>query len=209
VSYQYKKKSPESLEKIADTVRDLFPHRLDSNGLRWDVEGIIDDLNFRIIPRRWNDSLGVEAYVARDAAVLIVREELYSNPRRLRFTLAEELSHKILEYKLWENKVLPAGAETKDLSALQYREIEKDAKALAAELLMPKESFKAQFKKHSWNLMTQCPAKSETDRNWFLTTLRDLLAGEFDVSILSVPVRMRDLHLIEASEYRRYLGPDL
>jgi Zn-dependent peptidase ImmA (M78 family) len=172
------------------------------------VEGIIDDFDLRIIPRPWNDSLGVEAYVAKDPHVIVVNERLYSNAKRLRFTFAEELSHRLLEWDLWLKKELPKGAQSHELTAEQYQRIEYDAKKLAAEILMPSSVFEQQFKTHCRNLETQCATK-KPNRGWLLRTVNDMLAGEFDVSTLSLSLRLKELKLISLADYKAHLGPSL
>jgi Zn-dependent peptidase ImmA (M78 family) len=207
VSYRYEPKSKDDFEKIAEQLRDRFPHRVGIGGFRTDVEGIIDDFDLRIIPRPWNEGLGVDAYVAKDPQVIVVNERLYSNTKRLRFTFAEELSHRLLEWNLWLSKELPKGCRCHELTRQQYQAIEHDAKRLAAEILMPSAVFEQQFKTHWRNLESQCAEKP--DRGWLLRTITDFLAGEFDVSTLSVGVRLKELKLISPTDYKRYLGPSL
>jgi hypothetical protein len=50
---------------------------------------------------------------------------------RARFTIAEEVCHRMLEWDLWKSSKIPEGAHAHELSDEQYSDIEHDARCLA------------------------------------------------------------------------------
>jgi len=142
VSYFYKAKTDVELEQIADLIRRHFPKR--RLGLAVDIEGILEDFGLELLPRR-GVRRHAEGYLARDPRLIVVDESIFAYLPRARFTLAEEVCHLVLEYKLWSGGTLPHGADGHELSEAQHVFIEKDASSLASALLMPVAEFAATF----------------------------------------------------------------
>lgn len=134
MSYLYRARTDAEIEQTAAAILAKFPHR--RLGLAVDIEGILEDLGLDLLPRR-GFRHHAEGYLARDPRIIVVDERIFAYLPRARFTLAEEVSHLILEYELWKSGQLPAGASSHQLSERQHFFVEKDAKSLASALLMP------------------------------------------------------------------------
>jgi Zn-dependent peptidase ImmA (M78 family) len=199
VSYHYQAQTDAELEQTAAAILARFPKR--RLGLAVDIEGILEDLGMDLLPRR-GIRPHAEGYLARDPRIIVVDEKIFTYPPRARFTLAEEVSHLILEYELWKGGRLPVGADSHELSEQQHFFVEKDAKSLAAALLMPAAIFAEIFNAKRREL--EAAAAPEPD------ALRETLkhAGEiFQVSPKAAAVRARKLKLISLAELKRLL-PD-
>lgn len=142
MSDRYEAKTDAELEQIAARLLSLFPKR--RLGLAVDIEGILEDLGLELLPRRGVRKY-VEGYLARDPRWIVVDESIFSYLPRARFTIAEEVCHLVLEYKLWTGGQIPEGADCHELSEEQHFFIEKDATGLASALLMPTAEFSATF----------------------------------------------------------------
>ena len=142
MTYVYKPKKDAELERIAEVLLDRFPDRRMGHAV--DIEGIIEDLGVDILPRR-GLRRHVEGYLASDPRYIVVDETIFSYMPRARFTLAEEICHLILEYKLWADGVLPIGAKCHELDEKQHILVERNAKSLAALILMPNTEFESVF----------------------------------------------------------------
>ena len=101
MSYTYKPRSPEELRDTAHHILENYPSR--RTGYAIDIEGITEDLNFEIIYRPLG-LLPYSAYAAQDPKYLLVNEADLGYLPRFRFTLAEEVCHRILEWKLWNGE---------------------------------------------------------------------------------------------------------
>lgn len=199
MSYHYQAKTDAEIEQTAAAILARFPKR--RLGLAVDIEGILEDLGMDLLPRR-GIRPHAEGYLARDPRIIVVDEKIFTYPPRARFTLAEEVSHLILEYELWKGGRLPVGADSHELSEQQHFFVEKDAKSLASALLMPAAIFAEIFNAKRREL--EAAAAPE------LHALRETLkhAGEiFQVSPKAAAVRARKLKLITLAELKRLL-PD-
>lgn len=197
MSYRYKAKTNAEIETIARVILGRFPSR--RLGLAVDIEGILEDLGLDLLPRRGIRPYA-EGYLARDPRIIVVDEKIFTYPPRARFTLAEEVSHLILEYRLWKGGDLPVGANSHELSEQQHFFVEKDAKSLASALLMPAAIFKEMFNAKRSEL--QAAGAPELD------ALRETLkhVGEvFQVSPMAAAIRARKLKLITPKELERLI----
>src|SRR5262249_24456848 len=136
-------------------------------------------------------------YLARDPRLIVVDEKIFTYPPRARFTLAEEVSHLILEYDLCKGGTLPTGADCHELSERQHFFVEKDAKSLASALLMPAAIFSESFNGKRREL--------EAAAAPVLSALRETLkhsAEVFQVSPKAAAVRAFKLNLLRRNELR-------
>lgn len=176
MTYQYEKKSRRELEGIAQQLLDRFPHC--RNGLAVDIERILEELGMDLLPRPMPHCTHAEGYLARDPRLIVVREDIFSYMPRARFTIAEEVCHRILEYDAWEGDgEIPDGAHYHNLSPEQFTKIENDARGLASALLMPKDEFVAAYK----TKFRELSATRAKEMAVLEQTLR-FVANTFDVS---------------------------
>jgi hypothetical protein len=125
LSYLYHPKTDAQLRDIADRILAEFPRRRQSTAV--DIEGILEDLDLDLLPRRGLKP-HAEGYLARDPRTIVIDESILSYMPRARFTIAEEVCHLILEYKLWSGGRIPEGASCHELSEKSHFFVEKDAK---------------------------------------------------------------------------------
>lgn len=200
MSYFYKAKSDVEIEQIASAIMAAFPAR--RLGRAVDIEGILEDLGMDLLPRPGLRQHGIEGYLARDPRIIVVDESIFSYLPRARFTIAEEVCHLILEYRLWQGRKLPRGAAGHELDEKQHTFIEKDASSLAAALLMPRQAFVEVFHGKRQELeATGAPLLS------VLRTTLERVADVFQVSPLAAIRRARKLKLISLGELKGLL-PD-
>jgi Zn-dependent peptidase ImmA (M78 family) len=197
VSYFYRTKSDAELERVAEAIRACYPKR--RLGFAIDIEGILEDLGLELLPRR-GFRRQAEGYLARDPRIVVVDESIFTYMPRARFTLAEEVCHLILEYKLWTGGELPAGAYGHELSDKQHEFIEKDAGSLASALLLPQSEFVVVFETKKREL----EAAGAPELNVLLETLK--YVGEvFQVSPRAAGWRAHKLRLLTADKVRKLL----
>lgn len=197
MSYFYKAKTDAELEQIADTIRTHFPKR--RLGLAVDIEGILEDLGLELLPRR-GFRRHAEGYLARDPRLIVVDESIFAYLPRARFTLAEEVCHLVLEYKLWTSGKLPHGADGHELSEQQHVFIEKDASSLASMLLLPAAEFAATFN----SKLRELEATGAAQVNVLRETVKHV-ADVFQVSPQAAGFRCRKLRLISADMLKALL----
>lgn len=134
VNYQYRSHTESQLRKIAQVILKRHPGRR-LGDFAVDIEGIQEDLGLEILYRPSFGPLPVAGYVARDPRYIVLNEAQLLYMRRARFTIAEEVCHRILEWQLWKSSEIPEGAHAHELTNEQYDRIEVDARRLAAEIL--------------------------------------------------------------------------
>src|SRR5438105_14384102 len=91
----YKTKDRPELREIAQTILQKFPAR--RRGFVVDIEGIIEDFGIDLIFRSMR-GIPVEAYVPKAKEYIVVNQDYVYLHERYRFTLAEELAHRVLEF---------------------------------------------------------------------------------------------------------------
>lgn len=197
MSYFYTAKTDVELEQIADAIRKHFPKR--RLGLAVDIEGILEDLGLELLPRR-GFRRHAEGYLARDPRLIVVDESIFAYLPRARFTLAEEVCHLVLEYKLWSGGKLPQGADGHELSEKQHIFIEKDASTLAAALLLPSAEFAATFN----SKLRELEATGAPELNVLRETVKHV-ADVFQVSPAAAGYRARKLRLISVEMLKALL----
>jgi len=199
VSYFYKPKTDAEIEQIAATILTRFAKR--RLGLAIDIEAILEDLGLELLPRQGFRKYA-EGYLASDPRYIVVDESILSYMPRARFTIAEEVCHLILEYRLWQGSHIPKGARGHELDGKQHLFVEKDAGSLASALLMPVATFTEVFHTKRRDLeATGAPAL-----NVIRETLKQV-ADVFQVSPRAATRRTRKLRLISLDELKRLL-PD-
>jgi Zn-dependent peptidase ImmA (M78 family) len=112
---------------------------------------------------------------------------------------------KFLEYQLWENETLPEGANVHELTDRQHEIIEKNARALAAEILQPEEIYLQRFKFHQARLQTEFSLAGDR----LVRATIKAVASDFEVSMQSAAFRARILGLISPTFYKRAFPPML
>lgn len=193
MSYLYKKKTDIELQRIADIILSEFPHC--RSGIAIDIEAIIEELDVDVLARR-GFRKDASAYLARSPRLIVIDESLYSYMPAARFKLAEEISHLILEYKLWSDGHIPFGASCHELSERQHTYIELDAKHLAAMLLMPAMAFECVFREKFQDLRNAGLPEAKA-----LYGAREHCAREFEVSPEAVGRRALKLKIIGKGGY--------
>lgn len=189
MTYHYKRKGTRQLQAIARAVLERFADR--RIGRAVDIEGIIEDFGIDILPRQGFRRYA-EGYLAADPRIIVVDERIFTYLPRARFTLAEEICHLILEYDLWDGKELPAGGACHELTEDQHYAVERDAKALAAMILMPDREFESVF----LDKVRELHGVGIKGTN-ALSIARSHAAEEFQVSPMTVGYKALDLKLVQ------------
>ncbi|MBL7647894.1 MAG: ImmA/IrrE family metallo-endopeptidase [Candidatus Hydrogenedentes bacterium] len=189
MTYHYQRKGIAKLKAIATSVLDRFPDRRIGRAI--DIEGIIEDLGVDILPRQGFRRYA-EGYLAADPRIIVVDERIFTYLPRARFTLAEEICHLILEYELWNNKELPLGGSCHELTEEQHYAVERDAKTLAAMILMPDQEFESVFRDKVRELHAVGVKGSKA-----LSIARNHAAEEFQVSPMTAGYKALDLKLVQ------------
>jgi Zn-dependent peptidase ImmA (M78 family) len=202
VSYQYKSQSPDKLEAIAATIhREMADY---CNGFVVDIEAIVENYKITILPRRGNLHRLALGYTARDPHFIVMSELTATHPPTYRCVVAEEVSHIILEWELYNGKPLPEGAEGHELTAAQHQLIETEAHYLSRAILCQKEHFLSQFEVHKSD-----SEKVDPTRPKILRATVDLMAREFHVPRLFAGYRARDLKVVTEAECKANLSDRL
>lgn len=191
MNYSYVSKSSKELESLAEGfLAPFFSFRVADGSIVPDIEWIIEKSGISIIPRpglaKRTRLLG---YVPRvDGIVLVDAELSEKQPRVYRFTLAEEIAHRLIEPDLWAQGV-PKGANIFELDRDIFDSIEHDAFCLSLALLMPKQSIEAQ----STALRQELTGSVELrDLDWLLV---ERLADIFEVPLKMCAARCRHLKI--------------
>jgi Zn-dependent peptidase ImmA (M78 family) len=176
LKYAYKSKTPDELEALAELLLARFPSCL-KNG-RLDIESIVEAFPLRVVPRPGLYKLTIlDAYLPHVGDVILIDADLSNDLPRYRLTLAEEISHRLLEPELWESGI-PEGANIYELDAQMYDDIEGDAYRLARAILMPDKSFRERFNLLKSQLSVDDSVKEVKDLDCLTI---EILAKEFEV----------------------------
>lgn len=186
----YKAKARNELRDIAQTVLKKFPAR--RRAFSVDIEGIIEDFGIDLIFRSMR-GIPVEAYVPKAKEYIVVNQDYVYLSERYRFTLAEELAHRLLEFNLLHPKAKPTALRrAEDFSADEYQSMERNAKALAAEILQPEEVYRERYAFHHERLRNEGLKGAD---NILKETIRSI-ARDFRVSVRSAAYRASVLRFI-------------
>ncbi len=157
-----------------------------------DVEAVAEQLGF---PVRWRDLPleyrgGVEGEA--DHRILVLnREYPFRSEAERRWTVAEELGHAILEHGTLVASEDPD--RTPRLLEPSRQAKESEAKAFAAELLMPAAAVRGMFRREQSLILR---ALGNDERTHAIRTVIGDLAREFRVSQQAMRIRLRDLGLL-------------
>jgi Zn-dependent peptidase ImmA (M78 family) len=198
-AYQSKKRA--ELRRIADIVRTKFPSRRKNFAV--DIEGIVEDFGIDLLFRTMR-GVPVEAYVPHATDFIVINQDYVHHRARYRFTVAEELAHRILEFNLLEpGKGQFADARrTHELTSAEYRAVERDAKCLAAEILQPEEDYRVRFVHHENRFRVQ-----GLTGDALLKAVVRSIAHDFDVSLHSSANRARVLGFVAQRRYDLLFPP--
>lgn len=131
-----------------------------------------------------------EAYLPKKANLVFVDEDQQlTQPLRYRFTIAEELAHVLIARKIF-NRMARSEIEKifQQMSDSDYADFERNAKYLAACLLLPKASFLERFSLHRQRFSTKIVNPSEI-------AVRVILSVASDFEISKEPAAYRAKHL--------------
>lgn len=191
MSYTYQQQSHNVLETLAALIIERSKRRCIGHYV--DIEGIVEDTQITILPRRGGLEGLVRGYSAQDPRYILMPETDAQYPPRYRYFLAHEFCHKVLEYKLFEGGALPQGANEHELTSGEHLKIEDDAHYLARAILFQRKPFEELFQK--W-----VTAKVEPKRAAQIRQCMENMEREFQVWNLQAAYRARDLRLIAQNE---------
>jgi Zn-dependent peptidase ImmA (M78 family) len=177
-----------------DLAREKARALLTLRGYRFpvDVRAIAQALEIPITERLLAENTrGTIGDIGGRRAIILNRDWKFSSEAERRWVLAEELGHVLLEHRLTESTA--PGTQRIGLLEWQRGTYEREAKAFAAELLMPLARLR-----EWWLAETSLPAYSRDsgERN----DLRiQKLAREFGVTKSAMRVRLEQLRLIRST----------
>lgn len=157
-----------------------------------DVEAVAERLGFpvrwRVLPPEYRGGVEGDA----DARVLVLnREYPFGSEAERRWTVAEELGHAILEHGTLVASEEPGRPARMLETGRQAKETE--AKAFAAELLMPAAAVRGMFHREQSLILR---ALGSEERSHAIRTVIADLAREFRVSQHAMRIRLGDLGLL-------------
>lgn len=197
--YTYQKRSTDELEQIAELVLNRYAKRRD--GCFVDIEGILEDCEITVIPRRGLRKL-VNGYAPIDPHFIVIEESYSAYLPAYRSILAEEFCHILLEYDLLATGTIPQNAQPHCLTFEQHQIIEHDAQFLARAILIPKDSFIPKWKECFEN----APADEKVSRDKHLIFCSENLEPTFRSWPLKIAYRACDLKLITDEECKNFFS---
>ncbi len=154
-----------------------------------DVQAIIELAGIPVVERVLIDGMrGTIGDVAGQRAIILNRRHRFSSDQERRWVLAEELGHVLLGHQLVEST--QPGKSVMGL--LEERRViyEREARAFAAELLMPF----FEVRKRWFAIAQEHPPEGESS----LEKRVERLAAEFGVTPAAMRVRLQQMKLIKA-----------
>lgn len=124
--------------------------------------------------------------------MIVIDESVLSYLPRAGFTIAEEVRHLMLEFKLWKGVEIPEGANGHELSERTHFFVEKDAKTMAYALSMPRDDFRVAFRSS-----LRDPTASGVPESKVVGKTSTGVAEPFEVSPRAALYRARNLKLID------------
>lgn len=181
---------------------DKFLKKYYSKGLPVPIEDIVElKLKIRIvlIPGLIRN-FGVNAFINQKFDSIVVDEYIYSKqPERTRFTIAEEIGHKIL-HESWYRKNGPKSPENylkwqEKLDNKTFSYIERQARTFAGMVLMPEKLVKREWDSFAknMNLHAPCPV-------YELPDTFPQLAQKFEVTADCLLVRLSFLKYVKVPD---------
>jgi len=193
LSFRYARKTRRELEGIANAY--LRAHG-QYRGCKVLIEEIVEAEGYDIMPVPGLNRYA-EAYLPKREGMLFVDEDQQlTQPLRYRFTLAEELAHILIHRQIFRGKTADEIRQLYDeISDSDYADLERNAKYLAACLLMPKSTFIERFAFHKARAQSKT-----TDTREILSGVVVSVAREFDVSRESAAYRAKHLGLVSEED---------
>lgn len=184
MNYDYKSKTIEELEHLADSLLKKHPKRV--NGYQVDVEGILEDMGISLLPRPGiKKLLAIDAYLPRNKNHILIDEDYATDLPYFRAVIAEEISHRVIEPELWTQGV-PPGANIYELDKQAYDDIESDAYRMGLAILMPRKQYTERYNFHLEQSTKIIPKTPCDDHKEFAI---DKLSNDFDISFNAVASR--------------------
>lgn len=150
-----------------------------------DVETVIGSLEIPVVERRLPETVrATVGTIAGQRAIILNKLWKFSSEAERRWVLAEELGHILLEHKLVES-VSPGGRV--ELREPQHEVYEREARAFAAELLMPLPEVRKRWFDESSGYSGSHGTEEQNIRR---------LARDFAVTLTAMRVRLEQLHLV-------------
>jgi hypothetical protein len=191
--FHYRRKTENEIESIAAEVLNRHSSLLNGNIL--DIERLVEQYGITVLVRQRLKE-PVAGYLAKDPQFIVMPEWAYNYRPNLRETLAEELSHILLEHSAYKLKALPVHAACHNLTPKQHFDIENNAHMLGSALLLPKPLFLS----HWWAAKAKF-ADGNVSSDRLLHLCSNSVARDFQVLHRAVYKRAKDLKVISHPEF--------
>jgi len=157
-----------------------------------DLESIIEACEISVVERQLSEGVrGTIGEIGGRKAIILNRFWPFSSEGERRWVLAEELGHVLLAHRLVESTA--PGQLRMGLLEYQRDLYEKEARAFAAELLMPLARIRARWFEESTNLGY---ALGEEQREETRKRIIRKLAKEFGVTATAIWIRLEQLKCV-------------
>lgn len=181
-----------TLELIASQFLEAFHN---ASELEVDVELILEkDLNYHLIPFSSLAHMhGIEAAVLFTSRVIYIDQYLLDHKEhKCRFTIAEEIAHILLHKDVYKNcrRIEDVFKVNECITAEQHRKMERNAKYLAAAILMPEKS----FRKRALEIYNEKKI-TLSDYQSLMFSITCQLSKEFNVGDYTAGIRFSELGL--------------
>lgn len=198
--YTYTQKTIAELENLANGLLAKYPKYIKGHEVQ--IEGILEQLGITPLPRPGiKKSTGVDAFLPRIKGVMIIDEDYGTDLPYFRLTIAEEISHLLLEPELWAQGV-PEGANIYEIDKNIYDNIEGDAYRMALALLMPRDQYVSRFQEHQAKALKTYPQNHYNVRMEYCI---DALSNDFEVSFNGAASRGNQIGLFEGQIRKKEL----
>jgi Zn-dependent peptidase ImmA (M78 family) len=158
-----------------------------------DIASIIESFGIHVVERTLPEGTrGTIGDIAGQRAIILNRTWSFSSEGERRWVLAEELGHILLEHRLVESTA--PGQPRVGLLEWQRGRYEREAKAFAAELLMPLVEVRRR-----WILEGELPAAPAYHGDGLGRIIRKL-ARDFNVTMTAIRIRLQELRLLSQPE---------
>lgn len=180
-----------TLEKIAVAFLNAY---FDRENLEVDIELIVEGkLKWSIVSIPLIENYGAEAFVTRNKIIYIDPYLLDMRERKYRFTLAEEVAHYLLHKDVYGKcDTLEDHLDIyEQITGREYWRMDRNAKYLAAAILMPATSFEEQ----AFAIYDKIDKKRYSTNEAVLHKIAHDLSNDFNVNEISSQIRFKNLGL--------------
>ena len=132
---------------------------------------------------------------------MIIDEDYGNDLPYFRLTIAEEISHRLLEPELWTQGV-PVGANIYEIDKNIYDDIEGDAYRMCLALLMPRDRYINRFQNHQLEALKVHPENHFDDK---LSYCVDALSNDFEVTFNGAASRGNHIGLFQGQIKKKQL----